>query len=285
MLVSRDRQTTELLGYPDDARLLIVNADDFGMCHANNEATLRALRDGIVSSTTLMTPCPWAPHAMRALAAQPEIPFGVHLTIIAEHADYRWGPLASKDRVPSLVDEAGYSYLNDRSAELLARAELGEVETEFRAQIAAVLGAGLAPTHLDWHCLADGGRADIFELTFKLAREYGLALRVHSRSSAEQCRREGLPTSDHGVLDSYGLETDDKSERYAALLRALPAGLSEWAVHPGLGNAEAQAMEPIGWQVRKADFDFVVSPRAREIIDEEGIVLVDYRALQGAWFR
>ena len=283
--MSGERRTNELLGYPDDARLLIVNADDFGMCHANNDATLRAMREGIVTSTTLMTPCPWAPHAMSALAEQPDLPFGVHLTIVAEHAGYRWGPLTAKDKVPSLVDEAGYFYLNERREELLARAELGEVETEFRAQIAAVLDAHLTPTHLDWHCLADGGRADIFELTLGLAREYGLALRVHDRSSAEQCQRKGLPTSDCGVLDSYGLETADKSARYAELLRVLPAGLSEWAVHPGLGNAEAQAMEPTSWQVRKADFDFLVSQRARDLVETEGIVLVDYRPLQHAWSR
>jgi predicted glycoside hydrolase/deacetylase ChbG (UPF0249 family) len=283
--LDNERRGSVLLGYPDDARLLIVNADDFGMCHANNEATLRALRDGIVTSTTLMAPCPWAPHAMAALIADPGIRFGVHLTIVSEHATYRWGPLSSKDKVPSLVDESGYFYANDRSAELLARVELDEVETEFRAQIAAVLRTNLTPTHLDWHCLADGGRADIFDVTLGLAREYGFALRVHARSAAEKCQRAGLPTTDFGALDSYGLETAGKADRYAELLRTLPAGLSEWAVHPSLGDGEAQAMEPTSWQVRKADFDFLVSPRARAIVDAEGIELVDYRALQQVWSR
>jgi hypothetical protein len=86
-------------------------------------------------------------------------------------------------------------------------------------------------------------------------------------------------------LDSYGLETAEKPAQHAELLRALPAGLSEWAVHPSLGDAEARAMEPIGWQVRKADFDFLVSQQARDIVAAEGIVLVDYRALQQVWRR
>ncbi len=273
-------QTNQLLGYPTDARLLIINADDFGMCHASNAATLRALTEGVVSSTTLMVPCPWAPHAMRLLKEHQDIPFGVHLTVICEHSAYRWGPLSSKDTVPSLLDEAGYFYRLDRREELLARAGLAEVAAEFRAQIEAVLAAQLRPTHLDWHCLADGGRADIFALTLGLAREYGLALRLHDQSSSEHCRLVGLPTIDHPVLDSYSLNTVDKSARYAQLLRALPVGLSEWAVHPGLGDAEAQAMEPEGWRVRKADFDFLISPEARAIIEEEGIIIVDYRALQ-----
>lgn len=280
MAASDERRTNGLLGYPVDARLLIINADDFGMCHANNAATLCALREGVVSSTTVMVPCPWAPHALRLLEEQPEIPFGVHLTIICEHRDYRWGPVSSKDKVPSLLDGAGYFYRLDRREEFLAQVELDEVAVEFRAQIETVLAAQLRPTHLDWHCLADGGRADIFALTLGLAREYGLALRVHARPAAEQCRRAGLPTADHELLDSYSLNTVDKAARYAQLLRALPTGLSEWAVHPGLGNAESRAMEPDGWQVRKADFDFLISREARDILAEEGIVLVDYRALQ-----
>lgn len=272
--------TNRLLGYPADARLLIVNADDFGMCHAINAGILRAFQEGIVSSTSLMMPCPWAPHAAQLLRDHPALPFAVHLTVVRDFDGYRWGPLASKESVPSLLDETGFFYRNDRMPELLARAELSEVETEFRAQIDAALAAQLHPTHLDWHCLCDGGRADIFDLTLRLAREYCLALRIHERPMAERCRRAGLPTNDHDVLDSYSLATRDKSARYAQLLRALPAGLSEWAVHPSLGDAEAQAMDPTSWGVRKADFDFLTSPEARAILDEEGIALMDYRAIQ-----
>ncbi len=279
------RQANGLLGYPADARLLIVNADDFGMCHAINEAILQTLQAGIVSSTSLMVPCPWAPHAMQLLKEHPDTPFGVHLTVICDFTNYRWGPLTSKGAVPSLIDEAGYFYGGERMPELLARAKLDEVEVEFRAQIEAVLAAQLKPTHLDWHCLADGGRADIFDLTLGLAKEYGLALRIHDRSRAAQCQSAGLPTNDYDVLDSYRLNTGDKAAHYARLLRALPPGLSEWAVHPSLGNAESQALEPESWQVRKTDYDFFVSQAAPDILAEEGIVLLDYRALQTLWTR
>jgi len=279
------RQANGLLGYPADARLLIVNADDFGMCHAINEAILQTLQAGIVSSTSLMVPCPWAPHAMQLLKEHPDTPFGVHLTVICDFTNYRWGPLTSKGAVPSLIDEAGYFYGGERMPELLARAKLDEVEVEFRVQIEAVLAAQLKPTHLDWHCLADGGRADIFDLTLGLAKEYGLALRIHDRSRAAQCQSAGLPTNDYDVLDSYRLNTGDKAAHYARLLRALPPGLSEWAVHPSLGNAESQALEPESWQVRKTDYDFFVSQAAPDILAEEGIVLLDYRALQTLWTR
>ena len=135
----RHLRANELLGYPADARLLIINADDFGMSHAINAAILRTLTEGVARSTTLMAPCPWALHAMRLLRDHPDIAFGVHLTVVSEFADYRWGPLTPRDRVPSLLDETGSFYSNDRQAELLARARLDELEAEFRAQIETVL--------------------------------------------------------------------------------------------------------------------------------------------------
>ncbi len=284
-MLSSKRTTNAQLGYAPDARLLIVNADDFGMCHANNAAIIQAWQQGIVSSTSLMVPCRWAPHAMRLLAEHPTLSFAVHLTLISEFSDYRWGPITSESMVPSLLDDDGFFYRNDLRDALLAAAKLDEVAAEFRNQIETVLIADLTPSHLDWHCLADGGREDIFQLTLSLAREYGLALRIHDTPHAEECRRLGLPVPDHGVLDSYSIATEGKAARYAQLLRELPPGLSEWAVHPSLGDAEAQAIEPGSWDRRRADFEFVVSQQARDIIEEEEIIVVEFRALQEIWSR
>jgi hypothetical protein len=276
-------EANTLLGYPADARLLIINADDFGMCHAINAAILRSLKEGVVCSTTLMAPCPWALHAMQLLGEQPDIQFGVHLTLISDTANYRWGPLTSRDKVPSLVDESGYFYLSGRIPEFLAQARLEEVEAEFRAQIETVLAAKLTPTHLDWHCLHVGGRPDIFDLTLGLAKEYGLAVRVYERTLVDKMQRLGLPTDDHDLLDSFRLDTAGKSARYAQLLRDLPVGLSEWAVHPGLEDGELLAIHPDGARVRQTDFDFMISEEARAIIQQEGITLLSYRPIQEVW--
>ncbi len=166
---------------------------------------------------------------------------------------------------------------------MLARAELDELDVEFRAQIEAVLAANLKPTHLDWHCLHSGGRADVFAMTLGLAKEYGLALRVASQPFIDQVQRHGLPTVDHDLLDSFGVDIEDKAARYAELLRALPLGLTEWAVHPSLGSAESQAIDPDGWRVRRTDFDFLVSPQARAIVQQEGITLIGYEPLHAVW--
>ena len=276
-------QTNRLLGYPAEARLLIINADDFGMCHATNQAIMQTLQSGLVRSTTLMVPCPWALHAMHFLAAHPEVPCGVHLTAISEWPDYRWGPVSPRAQVPTLLDEAGYFYKCERMPEFLAHVQLDQLEMEFRAQIAAVLAAGLQPTHLDWHCLRLGERPDIVSLMFRLAREFGLALRVIGQAFIETLQGQGLPTNDAHFLDSYGFDPVEKPARFGQLLRALPAGLTEWAVHPGLNTPELVAIEREGHQERQSDYDFLMSPAAQAIVREEGIRLIDYRALQAVW--
>jgi predicted glycoside hydrolase/deacetylase ChbG (UPF0249 family) len=204
-------QANRLLGQPADARLLIINADDFGMCHSVNEAIFGALKAGVVRSTTLMVPCPWALHAMHFLADHPEIPCGVHLTVISDWADYRWGPVTPKERVPSLLNKAGYFYNFEHMPEFLTQVRLDQLDMEFRRQIEVVLAAGLKPTHLDWHSLRISGRTDILELMLRLAKEYGLALRVAGRSWIEKVQSQGLPTNDYDFLDSYLLDPVTKA--------------------------------------------------------------------------
>lgn len=272
----------DLLGYPPDARLLIVNADDFGMYPAMNAGAIDAIDRGIARSTTLMAPCPAAGEAIALLQSRPGIPFGVHLTLVAEFAGYRWGPLTPIERVPSLVDETGSFYAYGRIPELLTRADIDEVETEYRAQIGRVLDAGLRPTHLDWHCINNGGRADIFDLAVRLAREHGLALRVNDPALGARLRTRGLPANDHPMLDSYRLDLAGKADTYLRLLRELPPGLSEWAVHPSTGDPASQAIDE-SWRVRRSDYDFLVSPEAQTAVASEGIILLDYRSLQTVW--
>jgi predicted glycoside hydrolase/deacetylase ChbG (UPF0249 family) len=269
-------QTNKLLGSPADARLLIVNADDFGMCHAVNKAIIRALTDGIARSTMDVTR-----HAFPC--RPPGKPCGIHLTAISEWTDYRWGPVTAREKVPSLVDKVGYFYDLKHMAEFKAQVVLDQLEMEFRAHIEVVLAARFRPTHLDSHALRIGDRADIFDVMLRLASEYGLALRVAGRSWIEKLQSRGFPTNDYDFMDSYSLDPANKAGRYAELLHELPVGLTEWAVHPGLDSPELLAIEPGGEHIRQTDFDFLISEQASDVIREEGIILLDYRALQAVW--
>jgi chitin disaccharide deacetylase len=273
------KSSNELLGLPRDARVLIINLDDFGMYEGINVAVIRSIEEGIGSSCSLMVPCPGARHGMHLLRQRPAIPFGIHLTLFCDTTDFRWGPVTARERVPSLLDDTGKLFTPAEVPELLVRARPDEVEIEFRAQIDVVADAGLTPTHLDWHCLADGGRDDIFDLTAALAEEYGLAMRVWQEPGRRKMRQRGLPVVDNDFLDSFSLDLPGKAARFAELLHRLPVGLSEWAIHPGLGDDEAQAIDP-GWRVRRTDYDFLVSPGARRLLQQEQVLVIDYRAIQ-----
>ena len=278
--------SSELLGFGPDARVLIVNCDDFGMHDAVNAAVVESIENGIASSCSLMVPCPAAADAIRLLHERPHISFGIHLALIRDSPEYRWGPAAAKADVPSLLDPDTDELFVDTPAQrtaLLAAAKLTEVERELRAQIDAVVDEGLAPTHLDWHCLADGGRADILDLTMALAQEYGLAARVWLDDGRRKARQQGKPVVDNAFLDSYCVSIDDKAATCAGMLRDLPPGLNEWAVHPAHSTEQWQSIEPTGWQVRQGDHAFLTSPQARKILDREGITVIDYRPLQRAW--
>jgi hypothetical protein len=289
--MSGSQGVCELLGYPPDARLLIVNADDFGMCHGQNEGTMRANKGGLATSCSLMVPAPWCGHAVHLLKENPQIPFGLHLTLVSEYVHYRWKPVAPSNTVPSLLDESGHFPTDDRFAQHLMHADLGDVEREFRAQIEAALAAGLKPTHLDSHYHTHELREDFFEMTVELAIEYGVALRVGHRSRAESLLARGLPAPDQGVLDCGRYPPGELGSVLAKALRELPCGLSEWGLHPGVVTDELKAVmaHPLVDGVtgtpegRRATLNFVTSEEARAIVSEEGIELLSYEPLQRLW--
>src|SRR5438270_9366435 len=94
----------ERLGFQVNDRILILNGDDVGNSHAANVATIDCMERGLMTSGTIMVPCPWFPEIARYAKAHPERDFGLHLTDTSEWQTVRWGPVASKSEVPGLLD-------------------------------------------------------------------------------------------------------------------------------------------------------------------------------------
>ncbi|MCH2540216.1 MAG: ChbG/HpnK family deacetylase [Anaerolineales bacterium] len=290
-LMSTQRLTNEVLGYSPDARLLIINCDDFGMCFSQNAGTIQSIETGIASSCSLMMPPAWGVHAAQFLQENNEVNFAVHLTALSEYTCYKWGPLMPVDEVPTLVNEDGHFLADDEFDEIIRSAECRELETEFRSQIEVVFGFGLHPTHLDSHYGLHTSRPDIFDLTVRLAHEYGLALRVTGKDNIETAREFGFPTVDHPVLDSGSLVPTEICSYLERLMRVLPVGLSEWALHPGVNTDEIRAImatpKAPGMsgtpEQRQADLDFLTSEKTAALVKEEGIQIISYRELQPFW--
>jgi len=274
--------TNEILGYPKDARLLIVNIDDYGLCNTVNTSAIHLLKKGAACSCTVMAPAPWFIDGIERIKENPGIKCGVHLTAISEHIRFRWRPLSSPTSVPSLMDEQGYFFLETRQEQFTTQADLHDLEIEWRTQIEYVLHLGVEITHLDSHCNVHDSRDDFFTMTFNLAKEYGLPLRIHNENYLNLVKSQGLPALDYPDLDSFVLPLENKSSIYIQLLRELPEGLSEFAIHPAMESDELRAITP-EWPVRVSDYQFFNSLEYIDMIQREGIQLVDYSLLKPHW--
>src|SRR3954469_20348534 len=127
---AQTRTVAERLGYPRDAKLLILHADDLGAAHSIDAASFDALDKGVISSASIMMPTPWVTEVAAYAKAHPEADLGLHLTLTSEWATYRWDGLAPTDKVPSLYDPDG-TLPNDESV-VAKRAKPEEVERELR---------------------------------------------------------------------------------------------------------------------------------------------------------
>jgi predicted glycoside hydrolase/deacetylase ChbG (UPF0249 family) len=268
----------ERLGYAADDRLVIVNADGLGLCHAANEGTYQSLRSGVATTASLMVPCPWARSAA-ALHLGEDV--GVHLTLNCEYDQYRWGPVT---QAPSLLD--GDGGLPRTVTDVWDHADLDEVRRECRAQIERAILWGFDVSHLQSHLDTLALRPEFFDLYLELAVDYRLPIRLRG---AEAETSVGFPfrrlATEEDVLfpDHFVAVTGSGSRR--AIERALfelPPGVTELHAHPAADTPELRALAP-DWPNRVDDLHVLVHDAAvQAMIKRSGARLVGYRALRDA---
>lgn len=266
------------LGFAEDAKLLLINADDAGMCHAANLGTIRVMEAGMVQSATVMAPCPWMIEFIHYKRQHPHIHCGIHLTVTSEWDHYRWGPVAGRERVPSLLDDEGCFYHSE--SDFFAQARHDEVEIEFRAQIERVIGLGLAPTHLDSHMGAYHWDEDIFQIAKRLAREYGLTLRIGYNPRRLVLRQEGWAVVDRLWFDTYDVPLEQRKSYYEGFLEQCEPGVTELVIHCGEASDELTAICGETAAHRTFDMEFFSSPETKKLLDELKIICINYRMLQ-----
>lgn len=279
----------ERLGYPKDAKLLIIHADDVAETHAVNAATFQALESGAVNSASIMVPCPWFPEAADYAKSHPEGDFGLHLTLTSERVYYRWGPVAGPEKVPSLVDGNGYFH---HDWDQHPRIDPRDVETELRAQIERALAMGVRPTHFDSHQyrLIENGK-EIFQVFVRLGHEYKVPVFVTRDWFAEHPYLEaslgpGDLVVDHTVTISPDVPAEKWSDFYRDALKNLQPGVTEFVIHVGLNDEELRAAtrERATWGAawRQRDFDFFMSREFRELLEQQHVKLITWRELAKA---
>lgn len=288
-------------------KLLIVNADDFGLTEGVNQGILDAHRRGLVTSTSLLVNGAAFQSAVAMARQSPVLGVGIHLNLTDGRS------IAPPSEISSLVNAAQSFAANPPQLvqQLLAgTVQLAHIEREFRAQIEHVLAAGIIPTHLDGHQHVQAWPS-IFAITVKLALEYGIrgircsaermvnltgvlrtpspvrflrqfaVARVLALLAVGQRARvwkAGLACPAHcygitetGLLDVNNLET---------ILRSVPEGTSELMCHPGYSDRVLEAVPTRLQSQRQAEVDALTQPAITALAARLGLTLGTYRDIQ-----
>jgi predicted glycoside hydrolase/deacetylase ChbG (UPF0249 family) len=272
-------------------RYLIVHADDAGMCHSVNVATIEALEKGVVKSCSIMMPCAWVTEFAAYAKKHPEYDYGVHLTLNSEWDFYRWGPVAPLEKVPSLVDKDGYLW--DDVPLVAANVKADEVEIEIRAQIEYAKHLGIPISHIDTHMGALVSRPDLFEVFARVGLEYDLPIMFLRRISPELRRaypglqdvgeaalrafdEQHLPVLDNLVQLYGGDSHEERVADYIKAIKNLPPGVNELIIHCGLLNDELRAVTNSA-ERRDGDRRIFTDPEIAKLLEAEGIKLTSWK--------
>jgi chitin disaccharide deacetylase len=288
-------------------RNLIVNADDLGWTAGVNRGIAEAHRKGIVTSASLLANGGAFAEAVELARDLSGLGVGVHLNL------NDGPPVAPRESVPSLVNEAG-EFEGGPDGLLLKIATRGlsmrEVEIEWGAQISKARDAGIEPTHLDGHKhvhMLPG----LFDIALRLAKRYGIGairvsheasslraalstgerraavvlkqgvqargLKLLARDARKQAERAGVSTADYfcGIAQTGELT----NEGVARLLRSLPEGTTELMCHPGYADDALRKTSTRLQGSRQKEVEILTDKEIRNLVASQGIRLIDYAFL------
>lgn len=283
-------------------KYLIVNADDYGMCHAANEAVAELFEGGWLKSSTLMMPCPAAEEAVKFSIEHPEYAIGVHLTLTSEWEKYRWKPLTGG---LSLVDADGYMWHESDQVEKNATYE--DIEREIRAQIDLAHSMGMKPSHIDNHMGSlyghYTGRLGLSKLALRVCGEYGYAYRLYTKADKRICpkgtpyplyaavpllsnawgKKYGVVIPDYLLFPDWNDAMRESYEVYRDTILKIwtdipENGVTETFIHPSVESDELKSITG-RWEDRVWEYKLMKDPYVHEFLKAHGVVLINYRQL------
>lgn len=296
----------EKLGFPKDAKVLILHVDDAGMSWDSNEGAIQAMEKGVATSVSVMMPCPWVPGFVHYLKEHPAVDAGLHLTLTSEWTNYRWSPIMGKPSTPGLVDQEGalWSSVED----VVKHAKPDEVYAEIRAQLERARNMGFEPTHLDSHMGTLFATPEFMQRYIQLGTESKIPVMIpggHNTMIGKQLKTApelqaqllqlgqmlwsaGLPVLDdlHNVSYEWQYPDDKKTgdadlqkfatSKYMETIKALKPGLTMVIMHC-TSPTQIFGMISNSGTKRKGDLLAMTDPAFKKFLQQEGIILTTWR--------
>ena len=258
-----------------DPAKLILRVDDIGMTHATNQGLQDIADLKIPFAASVMFTTPWYQEAVEILRANPQISVGVHLTLNAEWRHYRWGPIAGRNEVPSLINDTGYFYPS--TAEFLAQdINLDEVRLELEAQIKRAIDTGLPIAYVDYHMRTALATDEMVKVVTELAQKY--QLRMSMRMGEAYSTMFDVPIEEKADTFLAHLDSElDASKVNVIILHAARPNPEMQALidlnNPMMNTAD---MAPLVSQHRATELGMLLSPEVQKRFRRGDISLINY---------
>ena len=278
----------ERLGYPKDAKLVIIHADDLGVSHSENSASIAAMEKGSVSSASIMVPCPWFPEIAAYAQAHPVADLGLHITLTSEWKYYKWGPVSSKTKVPGLLNANGFLYSSVDS--VVKNASGSEVEEEIRNQVKRAIQFGVQPTHLDAHMGTALYRLDFLKSYIKIGHEFKIPVFIPRQLEIPLKVKLDTLISEKDIIVDYIASAEPADFKtgfknfYTTAIKNIKPGLTYLIIHTAYDNDEMKAItiDHPDWGAawRQEDFNFFSSPECAKLLKENNIYVITWKEIQ-----
>ncbi len=284
----------EKLGWPAGKRVVVLHADDIGMCPEANIAAEKQLVDGVIQSAAVMIPCPNAKEFITWAKNNPKMDVGLHLTLTSEWKKYRWGTVTDGSEVPGLLDEDEKMWHTVLQVVQSASAE--EVEKEIRAQIEQSIAWGHRPDHIDTHMGTLFGHPSYVQAYMKVAMEYGIPANIidlSNKAVLTEFRKKGYPMDDNVVkmTENYTLPKldyfssapnadtyEEKLANFKELINSLEPGLTEIIFHPSILTDNLKGITN-SWQQRSWEAQMFSDPELIKFFEDEGIIFTNWQEI------
>ena len=276
---------SETLGYKPTDKLLIIHADDLGLCESVNSATFESFQNESISSASVMMTTKEINEVVSFLDNNKNYDIGIHLTVTSEWKYHKWGGVLNKNEISSILNSKNNLYWNKRK--FTKNGKLDEIRKELQAQIDLATTMGIKPSHIDSHEGALFFDPDIFKLYLQIAEENDLLAFVPIQASVHFDKNFEKPK--HAIIiDQFhmlpeGTDIDEIKDYYFDVVENLKPGLSQIIIHLGKDEKELREITidhpNFDYRWRQKDYEIFNSLEFKNHLEKNNIKLISWKDL------